>query len=168
MNTKELKQKISRWATGVATSGANGLELIDTSVQHMVETGDWTPISAMFRKLENTSDFATVRTIVGSMLEGARMKADPAHPEKYVFSKRKGETIRLSNKAAIVSAYIAEGASFRSRKLLDDLKPPQSNKKWDMDAYIKRVAKKAVDEGVETATFLEALRATIVEQKQAK
>ena len=172
MNTKEkskaLRNRISTWARGQRTSGHNGLGLILDTVDHMLETHDWTCASRLLVEMEKTTDFSHIKSIIRASVDNVRMKADPSHPEKYVFSAPKGLKMRASNNLAGLRDLHTKGHGFRDKAVKEFITPMSTQKNWDSDAFFKRMAKQIVEHDVPLARAVEALQATVKELKAAK
>ena len=156
-----LIRQVQGFTKGQAKAGANGLALVVTTIDHMFEHDDWTPLAWLIAKTEG-SDSTTIRRIVNECVGGVKLKKDSKQPSG--MSIVVGDNAGPSDKMPLLRGLIEEKVSFRSKHVREVLFETVETK-FDLGKYAMTVARRMNKEHVTQAQLDNAIKAASKELK---
>ena len=154
-----LLKQVQGFTRGQGRAGINGLALVASTIDHMFEHGDWTPLAWLIAKTEG-SDSTTIRRIVNECVGGVKMKRDIKQPSGLHI--KVGDNAGPSEKMPLLRGLIEEKVSFRSKIVREALfETPETE--FDLDKWAMNVARKMNKEHVTQARLDNAVKVALKE-----
>ncbi len=142
-----LIKQVQGFVNGQAKAGANGLALVVTTIDHMFEHDDWTPLAWLIAKTEG-SDSTTIRKIVNECVGGIKLTRDAKQPSGLRI--KLGDNSGPSDKMPLLRGLVEERVSFRSKSVREVLfEAPEPV--FDLDKWALTVARKMSKNGLTLA-----------------
>ena len=139
-----LIKQVQGFTKGQAKAGANGLALVVTTIDHMFDHDDWTPLAWLIAKTEG-SDSTTIRRIVNECVGAIKLTRDVKQPSGLRI--KLGDNAAPSDKMPLLRGLVEEKVSFRSKVVREALfeapEPVFDKHKWAMN-IARKMAKNNV------------------------
>lgn len=142
-----LLSQVKGFITQQNNAGSRGLALINQCIDHMFEHRDWTPLAHMLAKSDH-KDSSIYRAIVRETTGGLRLDTSSKEAKEQPSGMRivMGNNSGPSEKMPILRQLVAEGESFRGKRVSEELlaKPAPE---FDFHRWVKNALKKMEKEG---------------------
>lgn len=153
----KLISMVKSYTTNNEKAGVKGLELVKSTIDHMFEHGDWTPLAWLIGQSQAT-DATRFRAIIGACVGGIAIKKDVKQPSGLFVTV--GANAGKTEKYAKLVACIDSHVSFRSVVIAEEILDKETEEKvYSIDAVALTFAKRAVKEGKTLDEMLVAIRA---------
>jgi len=156
-----LIKQVQGFVKGQSKAGANGLNLVAVTIDHMFEHGDWTPLAWLIAKTEG-SDSTTIRRIVNECVGGVKLKKDNKQPSG--MSIVVGDNAGPSEKMPLLRGLIEHKVSFRSKDVREVLFEKVETE-FDLDKWALTLARRMNKEHVTQARLDNAIKAALKDLK---
>lgn len=164
-----LLKTVQGYVSNRQKSGATGLRLILTAIEHAFEHGDSTPLAWLIAKTED-KEGKVIRRIVGACVSGVslEMTSEEARrqPSGIIIRGFEGGTKRkakVKNEIGLLSELVAAGHGFMSKAVADALFPaPEKKDTYGLKeavASFNRLVKKIEDHEMTLDMVLRAVAA---------
>ena len=149
-----LIKQVQGFTRGQSKAGVNGLVLLVTTIDHMFEHDDWTPLAWLIAKTEG-SDSTVLRRIVNECVGGIKLTRDVNQPS--------GLRIKLadnggpSDKMQLLRELVEHKVSFRSKTIREVLFE-QAETAFNVETWAMNVARKMSKNNLTLAQFDNAIK----------
>ncbi|NOQ73228.1 MAG: hypothetical protein GQ574_14570 [Crocinitomix sp.] len=152
-----LLKQVQGFTRGQAKAGANGLKLVETTIDHMFEHNDWTPLAWLLAKTEG-ADSTVLRRVVKECVGGVKLKRDANQPSGLRITL--GDNAGPSEKMPLLRELTGESVSFRSKQVREVLfEAPEIV--FDLDKWALTLARRMNKEHVTQAKLDNALKSAL-------
>ena len=149
-----LSTQVKGYTKANAKSGAKGLVLLQSCINHMLgESGDWTPLAWLLSGSEG-ADSTRLRAITNQVVGGVSIKADKKQPTGLRITL--GDNAGLTEKSDVLGSLVNGQTSFRSNKVKEELFDVKVNP-WDVNKYAASIIKKLAKDDVSVTQLMNAM-----------